>query len=141
MSLFQTIDVTCPKCSTAQQMKLWSTVNVTLDPHLRDEVLEQRLNVFFCTHCDYRGSVDASLLYHDMEGRYCVQYVSKADMKSEAFYANIKKDGTAFIDPISAQALGASGGDHFTRPHYVFSMKEIVLYVAFRDLCAAWGRD
>ena len=141
MSSSRIIDVTCPQCSTAQQMELWSTVNVTLDPHLKEEVMQERLNVFFCAQCDYRGSVDASLLYHDMDARYCIQYVAKEDIKSPEFYANLKKDGTVVLDPISSKALGATGGDHLTRPHHVFSMKEVLLYVAFRDLCATWGKE
>jgi hypothetical protein len=122
-------------------MTLWSTVNVTLEPHLKDEIMRQRLNVFFCSKCDYHGSVDASLLYHDMDGHYCIQYVAKEDMKSPDFYSNLKKDGTLILDPISAKALAARGEDHFTRPHHVFSMKEVILYVAFRDLCAVWGKE
>jgi hypothetical protein len=76
-----------------------------------------------------------------MDLRYCVQYVCKEDMKTPEFYSNLRKDGTAILDPSSAKALGATGSDFFTRPHHVFSMKEIILYVAFRDLCAAWGRE
>jgi len=141
MSHSRIIDVTCPECNTAQQMELWSSVNVTLDPHLKEEVMQQRLNVFFCAHCDYSGSVDASLLYNDMDGGYCIQYVAKEDMKRPEFYSNLRRDGTVVLDSISAKALGATGNDQFTRPHHVFSMKEIILYVAFRDLCAVWSRE
>lgn len=122
-------------------MTLWSTINVTLDPHLKDEVMQQRLNVFFCAHCDYRDFVDSSLVYHDMDGGYCIQYVAKDDMKSLDFYSKLKKDGTPVIDPISAKVLGATGGNQLTHPHHVFSMNEIILYVAFRDLCAIWGKE
>jgi len=122
-------------------MEIWSTVNVTIHPHLKDEVLQQRLNVFCCGKCGHRGSVDVSLLYHDMGAKYCVQYVAKEDMRSPEFYANIMKNGTVIVDPISAKILGASGGQYLEHPHHVFSMKEIILYVAFRDLCAVWGKE
>ena len=135
------IEITCPRCNTTQEVQIWDSVNVTLNPELKAEIMNQRLNVFICGHCDYRGSVDVSLLYHDMQKRYCIQYVAKDDAKSQEFYGNIAKDGTVIFDPISVKAFGvATGGDYMTKPHYVFSMKEVTLYIAFRDLCEAWGR-
>lgn len=141
MSSSRMIEVVCPKCTSTQEMHIWDSVNVTLDPDLKEEIMKQRLNVFFCKQCDYRGSVDVSLLYHDMQKRYCIQYVAQDDAKSEEFYRNVSKDGLVILDPISARALGATGGaDYMRRPHFVFSMKEVVLFIAFRDLCEAWGR-
>lgn len=103
--------------------------------------MQQRLNVFTCPRCSYSRFVDFSLLYHDMEAKYCVQYVAKQDMKEPRFYENIRKDGSVIVDSISANILGATRGQYLGHPHHVFSMEEIILYVAFRDLCLTWGRE
>ena len=116
-------------------MTLWESVNVKLDPNLKDDLLKQRLNVFFCEKCEWSGSVDVSMLYHDMEKGFCVQYVAKEDMKSPEFYRSITKQGTLQLDPISVKIAP----EYLKKPHYVFSMKEVILYVAFRDLCEVYG--
>jgi hypothetical protein len=103
--------------------------------------MKGRLNAFSCAKCGNRGPVDVSLLHHDMEARYCVQYVTINDMKSPEFYQNLTKTGTVIVDPISSHVLNTSGGQYLEHPHHVFSMKEMRLYIAFRDLCATWGKD
>ena len=80
-------------------------------------------------------AVDVSMLYHDMEKGFCVQYVAKQDMKSPEFYKSITKHGTLQLDPISVKIAP----EYLKKPHYVFSMKEVILYVAFRDLCGIYG--
>lgn len=137
----QIVDATCPQCGTTHEMTLWSSVNVTVDPHLKEEVMQQRINVFTCANCGHRSFANTSLLYHDMNERYCIQYVTKEDMKSQDFYSSLRKDGTVIVDPISAAAMKAAGEDYFIRPHQVFSMMELLLYIAFRDLCATWGKE
>lgn len=141
MSLERTVEITCPKCSTTQQMQVWSSVNARLDPQLKEEILQQRLNVFFCEQCDFRGAYDESLLYHDMDGKYCVQYVAKEDMKNPKFYQNLTKEGTVIFDPVSTKIIGTTQGGHFTHPHHVFSMKEMLLYILFRTFCVEYGKE
>lgn len=141
MSLPRHVEITCPQCNTTQEMTLWDSVNATEHPHLKEEILEQRLNAFFCSQCDYHGSVDNSVLYHDMDGKFCVQYVAKEDMKSPKYYRHLSKQGTLIFDPLSTKIMGKSGGEYLSRPHHVFSMKEMLLYILFRQFCAEYGRD
>ncbi|WP_395746031.1 CpXC domain-containing protein [Prosthecobacter sp.] len=143
MSMLQTVEVTCPECSVTQKMSVWTSVNVKADPHLRDEVLEQRLNVFSCGQqgCDYRCPLDISVLYHDMDGKFCVQYVAKEDMKNPNYYRHLSKQGVVMVPHLAAQMMEKTGGHYIRRPHHVFSMKEMLLYILFRQFCEAYGRD
>ncbi len=72
MSLPITLDITCPQCSHPQQFQAWRSVNVTLDPELRDRVLSGSLNLFHCEECGTQAPVDTGLLYHDMERQFMV---------------------------------------------------------------------
>ena len=137
------MEVTCPQCAVTQNMELWTSVNVKVDPHLKDEVLEQRLNVFVCGQegCNYQGSVDISVLYHDMDGKFCVQYVAKADMKSPEYYRHLSKQGAVIVPQMAARMMEKTGGDYIVRPHHVYSMKEMLLYILFRQFCEAYGQD
>ncbi len=143
MSMLQTVEVTCPQCAVTQKVNLWASVNVKVDPHLKDEVLEQRLNVFTCGEdgCDYRCPVDISVLYNDMDGKFCVQYVAKDDMKNPGYYRHLSKQGAVMIPQMALKMAEKTGGDYIARPHHVFSMKEMVLYILFRQFCDAYGQD
>ncbi len=135
MSSARTVEITCPQCNKKQATEVWESVNVTVDPHLKQSFLENRLNVFTCDGCKWSGPVDVSLIYHDMTNRIWVHYVTREDMKSPEFYRSITKDGTMKLDPISAKVVPR----YFSHPHFVFSMKEMVLYIIFREFCAEHG--
>jgi len=121
-------------------MLVWSTVNA-MDPAAAQMVRDQRVNMFQCEQCAHEGFVDESVLYHDMENRYCIQYVSKAAMGSEEYYATLSKQGTVIMDAISQRILDSKGETYFNHPHFVFSTREMAAYIAFRDLCAAYEQE
>lgn len=141
MSLSRTTKLNCPQCQHEQDMEIWTSVNATMHPHLKDQVMKLLLNVFQCEKCGHQAHVDTSFLYHDMTVRYCIQYVAREDMQSPAFYENLSKDGTLVFDLPTQESVAVSGNDYFSRPHYVFSVKEVPLYVAFRELCTMLGKE
>lgn len=67
MSKANTETITCPACQTHQSFVLWNSVNVTLDPTLRDKLRSGELTTFHCAHCGHTAEVVAPLLYHDMD--------------------------------------------------------------------------
>ncbi|CAN5697528.1 hypothetical protein BH09VER1_BH09VER1_04810 [soil metagenome] len=141
MSLARTTKLTCPECSHEQEMEIWTSVNVSIHPHLKEKVMKLLLNVFICEKCDHHAHVDTSFLYHDMQARYCVQYVAREDMESPKFYENLSKQGTLVFDLPTSESVTVSGNDYFFRPHFVFSVKELPLYIAFRELCGLLGKE
>lgn len=141
MSIKSSQELDCPQCGKQKQMLIWSTVNA-IDTQAAQMVKEMRLNVFQCDHCGHQAFVDVSVLYHDMENKYCIQYVSKDDMKNPAYYANtLSKNATVILDPISQRILDNKGETYFNRPHFVFSTREMAAYIAFRVFCAAYGQE
>lgn len=67
--------------------------------------------------------------------------VAKEDMKSPDYYRHLSKQGTLIFDPLSTKIMSKSGGEYLSRPHHVFSMKEMLRYILFRQFCAEYGRD
>ena len=105
-------------------------------------VKDMRLNVFQCEQCAHEGFVDESVLYHDMENRYCVQYLSRETAKNPEYYAsNLTKRATVVLDPLSQRILEKNGETYLNHPHFVFSTREMVAYIAFRELCAHLGHE
>lgn len=141
MSIKHTQEITCPECGNLQSSTIWTTVNVTLEPGMREATLHSRLNVFCCDKCEHMASLDVSVLYHDMTRKYAIQYINLSDMKSQDYYKSIRKDGTTVLPSLATEMMERAGGDYLVRPHVVFSMNELICYIAFRDLCEAWGTD
>ncbi|MCY3019276.1 MAG: CpXC domain-containing protein [Planctomycetota bacterium] len=59
--------IACPACQHKQDFELWHSVNVTLDPTLRDRLRSGALTTFRCGNCGHAAEVVSPLLYHDME--------------------------------------------------------------------------
>lgn len=140
MSIKRPREITCQQCGKRQTVTVWETVNVMLDPEMKDEVIEQRVNVFACTGCGEELTVDISFLYNDMLRRFRVQYLNRVHMGSPEYYNHLNKDGTLAVQGIAREMAEKSGGDYLFRPHYVFSMREVAAYVVFRDLCEEYGQ-
>lgn len=66
MSQLDSRTIACPQCGHEQECQLWASINVTLDPSLKQDLLDNRLNRFTCAACGYEAQVAASFLYHDM---------------------------------------------------------------------------
>lgn len=67
--------IRCPSCGNEQPFVLWQSLNVTLDPEKKQELLEGRLTRFTCGKCGQYTEVVYRLLYHDMERRLMVWLV------------------------------------------------------------------
>jgi hypothetical protein len=57
----------CPNCGTLIQFTLWSSVNVTVDHPLKNQLMDGTLTSYSCSNCEQSGMVEHDLLYHDMK--------------------------------------------------------------------------
>ena len=64
----------CPNCGHLQDNVVWTSLNVSLDPNLRERQFNGEINVFVCKACGNEALIGVALLYHDMKRKYCVQY-------------------------------------------------------------------
>ncbi|MGB3524775.1 MAG: CpXC domain-containing protein [Flavobacteriales bacterium] len=141
MSNDRALTVACPQCEKQQTIIVWDAVNVLEEPDMKEEVLEQRVNMFVCTGCGKPITVDMPFLYHDPEQRFVVQYVTAEEAGSPEYYEYLYKDGTVVMEEEAMEAAERSGGQYLLLPHQVFSMRELAAYVVFRDMCEEYGRE
>ena len=59
--------VTCKQCGAQQPFTAWESLNVTLNPAEKEELLKGTLTRFTCAKCNWSAEVTYPLLYHDME--------------------------------------------------------------------------
>jgi len=64
MSLERNEWITCPKCNNRQQVTVWESLNVTLNPKLREDLLAGKMNSFQCETCGCAARIETPLLYH-----------------------------------------------------------------------------
>ena len=74
MSKISIKPITCPKCKHNGELKMYESVNVSLDPKLRDEVLSGHIFEWVCPQCGETLSVRYDLLYHDMAKEFQIYY-------------------------------------------------------------------
>lgn len=74
MSKISIKPITCPKCKHSGEFKMYESVNVSLDPKLRDEVLSGHIFEWVCPQCGETLSIRYDLLYHDMKKEFQIYY-------------------------------------------------------------------
>lgn len=63
----------CPHCQSMQEVNYYQSVNVTINPELKQKVLSGTLNINICTACKKEISIMSGFLYHDMTNRIMLE--------------------------------------------------------------------
>ncbi|MBC8428939.1 MAG: hypothetical protein H8D05_01705 [FCB group bacterium] len=128
MTQINSIKVTCPNCSRKQRVTVFSSINVSLDPKLRTDLFDGKINVINCTACDYAAFLGSPLLYHDMKRGFCIQ-----------FYPPQAIEDAKFIDafqpsyPVQYRNMPEKKFGYGAKPHLVFDMNDLVFCVMFYE--------
>ncbi len=98
MSKVNTVKVTCPKCNKESDFKIWESINVQLDPEMKDKVLNGEAFLFKCPECGEITQVFYTCLYHDMEKQMMI-YLLPDDEKAI-------KDAATFMSGMDPRSKG-----------------------------------
>jgi hypothetical protein len=77
------VEALCPFCGFSQTVAFYSSVNVSLEPRLREEIFEDNINRFTCLNCCKTCLISADLLYHDMDCKFAVWFCPRGDLPAE----------------------------------------------------------
>lgn len=93
MTLANTTIIKCGNCGNEIEVRLYKTVNVDVDPYLKERVLSGNINSGFCDKCNTLNKLSDYFLYHDMSLDLMV-YVcpERYKDKSEEITKNALKD-------------------------------------------------
>ncbi len=72
MSKMITQKITCPTCNNEQECSLYSSMNVTLNPLLKEKVSKNDYNNLLCEQCGEITHIEMDMLYHDMDKKFIV---------------------------------------------------------------------
>jgi predicted RNA-binding Zn-ribbon protein involved in translation (DUF1610 family) len=129
-------EIDCPKCGEKQTETLWDTMNVTLNPELKEKLFQGEINRFRCKNCGNEAYISLPLLYHDMGKKYCVQYYPFDWLEYDQILDNFTREGDLNFPLPVVRTL-----EYMEKIHIVFEMGELVRYIIFRDkLSEKWEK-
>ena len=73
MSNFKEVQIPCAKCSKEYIFSVWTSVNAG-DILIREKFLKQKLNLLYCTECDYNTKIEIPILYNDIKKQFAIWY-------------------------------------------------------------------
>ena len=126
--------VECPACGREQEVTVWSSINVELDPELRTRLFDGQINRFRCAQCGFEAFLGAPLLYHDMKRGFCVQFYPPEAVESDELVDMFERSY-----PVTLKGLTEEYG-YLMRPHLVFDMDDLAHCVAFFERLLPEGR-
>jgi hypothetical protein len=121
----------CLECGHEHEAAVWNSVNVSLDPELRQKLFDAEINLFKCVSCGKTAFINVPLLYHDMKRQYCVQYYPPLAIDDEAFLQQFTRD--AKLDMTKFPGGMFERTNYLAAPQIVFDMNDMVRYIEFRD--------
>jgi len=154
MSKKRSIKINCQKCNKEFEITIYDSINVDIDPDLREEFLSNRIYFHKCPHCGEIHFFPMPVLYHDMTHKFMVQGGSLIDaydfynmslkMNDEfSQMAQITKVGTTNIrDSVEKVVALENGLDH--RVVTIYRILESMRYVSyakehnFPKLCSSY---
>lgn len=81
MSKERIVKIPCPFCGKESDFLVYDSVNVTLDPELKQKVIDLDIFEFTCEHCHNTKFLPYPCLYHDMERNYMVYLCNEEGIK------------------------------------------------------------
>lgn len=128
----RSMEITCESCGTTQNTIVYSVINVTLDPSLKERLLRGKINVFQCRKCRKKVFLMNPFLYYDMIQPTLVLYCPMILIESELHLGSFQEDGRWAPDLI--KKCPRKLRKLFKQLHVVLDIGELVRYVTFRDI-------
>jgi hypothetical protein len=115
-------------------MEVYTSINATLDPDAKRELLGGNINLIHCASCGLKGVMAVDVLYHDMDRGFLARFVPPKCIDDTDFMTRFDHQGQETIEGRAENEIP----DYFHHVHVVFSLEELANYVRFRDILWMW---
>lgn len=75
MSKHCVVKATCSKCKKESDFTVWQSINVQINPEMKEKVLNSEAFMFKCPECGTVNPVSYTTLYHDMDNKLMIYLV------------------------------------------------------------------
>lgn len=91
MSKISSHQITCPSCGGTGSFKRWDSVNVDLNPEMKERAMNGSIFTWTCPHCGESFTVPYATLYHDMKRKLMIYYLPFRPKDGKGF--NVSPEG------------------------------------------------
>jgi S-methylmethionine-dependent homocysteine/selenocysteine methylase len=106
-------------CGNDVEIVVYDSVNVTLDPKLKEAVVNRKINSFKCSKCGLKAEISYKFLYHDMDNKKMIWCYPKYEKDNAE---NIKK----MLIETAKNVAEAAGVKKYQEPNLVFGYDELL---------------
>lgn len=98
--------IRCEKCGETFDVDVYDSINVSLDPELKEKVFDGSIYSFVCPHCQHEHYITYPFLYHDMERKFMIHQGSLISLMNlydgelKAAKENMSKDFPGILDDV-----------------------------------------
>lgn len=121
MSRKQEMPFECPECGVRGSVTIYTSINVTLNPELKELIWNDTLNLARCPGCGVEGRLDTNVMYHDMKNEFVV------------WFQPGQHDLTETIEFFRKQTEGLDRGAYFANPLVEYDWEGFKRTVMLRD--------
>lgn len=104
MSKIVGTEIPCPDCKNIQTCSVYHSINIKLNPELKEKFMSGDWNIFRCKICKYTTPISSNMMYHDMDNKFVISYVPDESahqyLKSLKRYESILGVGNYFSNPV-----------------------------------------
>lgn len=77
-------------CGEEIDFEYYASVNVDVDPNLKQKVLNREINLFKCDKCGFQQELAFRFLYHDMKNKIMVLVLPEDEKSQETSEADLQ---------------------------------------------------
>lgn len=80
MSKFIEEKIICNNCGSEFDTVFYESINATLNPELREKVINLEIFNHKCPHCNHMNQIQQPILYHDMNNKFMIEMAPLASL-------------------------------------------------------------
>lgn len=120
MSQKKPINLACPSCGARTKLDYYQSANVIKDPHLKDLIINFKINIVTCESCDQNVFIDDFFVYNDPESGLFVTKFPLSDLdKWKSIQAKDDFDD-GIVEIYKIGLFGQLGKEFFNKSHRLF---------------------
>lgn len=138
MTARQSARLVCSKCQNQFSTELWASINVTLEPQLKDRLLAGDVNVVDCPQCHTSSYVAIPFIYHDMEKQLFIYAMPEKLFKKDEVVRSAIKENSQQTWREFAEGLSEEEAEYLRTPRVVYGLRSLLEEIL---VCDGYDRD
>ena len=136
MTKIEPAEISCPGCHTKQTVMLYESLNVSVNPEAKKDLIDGKIHLFICNNCNAEIVIEKDLLYHDMSQHFIAYFIPRKSVFNDDYIKNQITPGGQLDYKVPDFIKDNPEFEYFKNFHIVLSMDELIRYVIFRDRIA-----